>query len=70
MKQKDKDLIWASGTFLSTELPEDFPDWPEEKLFDFLEHNAWAPFDYWDGEELWAHIQDLAVSMRKYVEKN
>ena len=69
MTKKDKDLIWASGTFLVTELPEDFPDWPEEKLFEFLEQNAWEPFGGSDASWLWEQIENLAWSMRDYVKK-
>ena len=70
MDQKEKDILWAASQFLYDDLPEGYQDWPEKKLFQFLEQNAWEPFEDWDGAKLWAHIQDLAVSMRKYVEAN
>jgi len=70
MTQKDKDIRWAASQFLYEDLPEDYQDWPDDQLFDFLEFNAWEPFAEWDGAKLWAHIEDLAVSMRKYAEEN
>ena len=70
MDQKDKDIRWAASQFLYDDLPEGYQDWTEEKLFKFLENNAWEPFEDWYGAKLWAHIQDLAVSMRKYAQEN
>ena len=70
MDQKEKDILWAASQFLYDDLPEGYQDWTEEKLFKFLENNAWEPFEDWDGAKLWAHIEDLAVSMRKYAQEN
>ena len=67
--KKDKDLIWASGTFLVTELPEDFSNWSEEQLNEFLEHNAWEPIAGSEGSWIWEQIENLAASMRDYVKK-
>ena len=70
MNQYEKDILWASSQFLYDDLPDNWKDWSEEKLFKFVEQNAWEPFADWDGAKLWAHIQDLAVSMRKYAQEN
>ena len=70
MDQKEKDILWAASQFLYDDLPEGYQDWTEEKLFKFLENNAWEPFEDWDGAKLWAHIQDLAVQVRKYAKEN
>ena len=70
MDQKEKDILWAASQFLYDDLPDNYRDWSEKELNYFLEKNAWEPFEDWDGAKLWAHIQDLAVSMRKYVEAN
>ena len=70
MDQKDKDLIWASGTFLVTELPKDFVNWTEKQLNDFLEHNAWEPFAGSEGSWIWEQIENLAYSMRAYAQEN
>ena len=70
MTQYQKDIIWAASQFLYEDLPEDYEKWPDKKFFKFLEDNAWQPFDNYSGQWLWAHIQDLAVSMRKYAQEN
>jgi hypothetical protein len=70
MDQKEKDILWAASQFLYDDLPEGYQDWSDDQLFKFLENNAWEPFEDWDGAKLWAHIQDLAVSMRKYAQEN
>jgi len=68
--QKDKDIFWAASQFLYEDLPEDYQDWPNQKLYKFLKYYAWKPFEHYSGEWLWAHIQDLAISMRKYAQEN
>ena len=70
MTQKEMDINWAASQFLYDDLPDNYRDWSEKELNYFLEKNAWEPFEDWDGAKLWAHIQDLAVSMRKYAEEN
>jgi len=70
MDQKEKDILWAASQFLYDDLPDNYRDWSEKELHYFLEKNAWEPFAEWDGAKLWAHIEDLAVSMRKYAEEN
>ena len=70
MDQKDKDIRWAASQFLYEDLPEDYQNWPDIKLFKFLKHYAWKPFEHYSGQWLWCHIQDLAVSMRKYAQEN
>jgi hypothetical protein len=70
MDQKEKDILWAASQFLYDDLPDNYRDWSEKELNYFLEKNAWEPFEDWDGAKLWAHIQDLAVSMRKYAQEN
>jgi hypothetical protein len=66
---KNSDLIWASGTFLTTKLPKNFPDFSQNRLFKFLENNAWEPFEGSKGEWIWEQIENLAWSMREHVKK-
>ena len=70
MTQKDKDIRWAASQFLYEDLPEDYQDWPDIKLFKFLKHYAWKPFEHYSGQWLWCHIQDLAEQVRKYAQEN
>jgi hypothetical protein len=66
-KQQKEDLIWASGRYLTTYLPDDFDTWSEKKLHAFLEKYASENVEYWDAEDIWEEISDLANSVRRYV---
>ena len=48
-----------SGHFLCQHLPDDWADWPEEKLDKFFEDNAWEPFEYWDVHDMYELIDCL-----------
>jgi len=61
-----KDLIWASGKYLCTFLPDDFDKWSNRKLNNFLEKNAWEPIEFWPAEDIWEQIEDLALSVNEY----
>jgi len=62
-KSLKKHLIWASGHYLSTYLPQDFDTWSNSKLDNFLETNAWEPLEHWPAEDIWEQIEDLAYSV-------
>ena len=38
-------LIWASGHFLTNHFPEDFKDWEEEQVNEFILDNVWQTFE-------------------------
>jgi hypothetical protein len=42
-------LIWASGFYLTEDLPKNFGKWSEKKLNQFLVDHAWQPFEYYEG---------------------
>lgn len=42
--------------YLSEELPAGWLDWTEEQLYEWLEENAWEPFELWDGKRVWDMI--------------
>ena len=68
MKAQDKkDLIWASGFYLTEDLPEKFDKWSEKKLNKFLVDHAWQPFEYYEGDDIWEHIERLADQTRTYI---
>ena len=48
-----------SGHFLREHLPDDWADWPEEKLDKFFEDNAWEPFEYWPVNDVYGLIDNL-----------
>ena len=58
--QNNLDLIWASGFYLTEDLPKNFGKWSEKKLNKFLVDHAWQPFEYYEGDQIWEHIERLA----------
>ena len=62
------DVEFVSSQFLCSDLPKDWYEMEEEKLYDFLKENAWYPYEDWDGEKIYSAIVDLAVDMRAYIE--
>ena len=48
-----------SGHFLCEHLPDDWADWPEEKLDKFFEDNAWEPFEYTPVNDVYELIDNL-----------
>ena len=52
-----------SAHFLADRLPNDWDTWNEEKLDDFLRDNYWAPFEYWDGNDVYELIHGLTIEV-------
>jgi len=65
--KKDKDLIWASGHYLTENFPEEFTEWEEDEIDGFIEDNIWQPFQYYSPSYVWEQIYDLAISVRGYI---
>ena len=68
--QKELDEIWASGFYLTEDLPKNFGKWSEKKLHKFLVDHAWQPFEYYEGDQIWEQIEKLADQGRTYFERN
>ena len=68
--QKELDQIWASGFYLTEDLPKNFGKWSEKKLNKFLVDHAWQPFEYYEADDIWEHIERLADQGRTYFERN
>ena len=66
--QAKTDFEFISSQFLSADLPNNWFEMEEEKLYDFLKENAWYPYEDWDGEKIFSSIEHLAIDMRAYVE--
>ena len=58
-------IIWASAHYLAEQLPEEYVDWEEQKLDDFLRDNVWQPFEYYDVNFVWECIIGLAYDFRE-----
>ena len=63
------DFIFASKTFLCKELPNDYDQWDDKKLGEFIEVNAWQPFENDDPSDIWDHIDALAEDVRNYIKE-
>ena len=61
------DIIWASGQFLTEPFPDDYEQWSNEKLDDFIDDHKWEPFENYDPSFIWEQIEHLAYSVRKYI---
>ena len=62
-----KDVIWASGHYLTNNFPEEFTEWEEDEIDGFIEDNIWQPFQYYSPSYVWEQIYDLAISVRGYI---
>ena len=63
------DIIWASGQFLTETFPDDYEQWSNEKLDDFIDDHKWEPFEDYDPSFIWEQIEHLAYSVRKYIDQ-
>ena len=57
---KTQAYIRASKFYLSEELPSDFFELDEQEVTDFIQDNAWQPFEQWEPHGIWDLIEDLA----------
>ena len=62
------DIIWASGQVLNEPFPDNYEQWSNEKLDDFIDDHKWEPFEDYDPSFIWEQIEHLALSVRNYVE--
>ena len=63
------DIIWASGPFLTEPFPDDYEQWSNEKLDDFIDDHKWEPFEDYDPSFIWEQIEHLALSVRNYIDQ-
>jgi len=57
---------WASGHYLTRQLPDNWNDMDEKSQDDFLEGYACDLYEYWDAGDLWAEIDHLAYDAHKF----
>ena len=65
-----KYVEFVSGQFLCADLPKNWNvegEIDNEVFYQWLEDNAWYPYEDWSGEKLYGAIVDLAVDMRAYI---
>ena len=63
------DIIWASGQFLTEHFPDDYEQWSNEKLDDYIDDHKWEPFEDYDPSFIWEQIEHLALSVRNYIDQ-
>ena len=56
MQRNESDIIWASGHFLTENLPDDYDQWSDEKLDDFIDDHIWEPFEDLEPSFIWDQI--------------
>jgi len=57
---------WASGHYLTRQLPDNWYDMDERSQDDFLEGYACDLYELWDAGDLWAEIDHLAYDAHKF----
>ena len=69
MSKNKSDIIWASGQFLTETFPDDYDQWSNEKVDDFIDDHKWEPFEDSDPSFIWKQIEHLALSVRNYIDQ-
>ena len=69
MPKNKSDIIWASGLFLTESFPDNYDQWSDEELDDFIDNHIWEPFEDLDPSFIWEQIVNLAKSMRDYIDQ-
>ena len=57
-------FIWASGHYLAEEVDKTFWKLDDDEQLEFLEENAWEPFEGYAGKELYQWINQLAYDIQ------
>jgi len=60
-------MIWASGFYLSKTLPDNWEK--DDEIDEFVEANAWQPFEGWTASNIWSEIASLASSAQDFFGK-
>ena len=55
---------WASGHYLGDEVDETFWKLNDEEKFEYLEENAWEPFENYAGNDIYQWINQLAYDIK------
>ena len=55
---------WASGHYLGDEVDETFWTLDDEEKFEYLEENAWEPFENYAGKDIYQWIGQLAYDIQ------
>jgi len=63
---------WASGFYLSDNIPDEYyTEWDDDEQDEFIQNNLWEPFQYWSTNDVLEQIESLAYHIRnkRYPQK-
>jgi hypothetical protein len=60
-------LQLASGHYLTTTIPDNWLDLSEEAQNQFILDNTWQPFESYDANFIWSHIEAAATSTQNFI---
>jgi len=60
-------IIWASGHYLTEHLPDEYDEWKEKELDEYILDFIWQPFEYYSADQVWENIENLAYDFRTTV---
>ena len=62
---------WASGHYLAEEVDKTFFKLDDDAQFEYLENNAWQPFEDYEGKDIYQYIWQLAndIIMKRFPEE-
>ena len=66
---KKRAFIKASGFVLGTHLPENYQDWVNQDLDEWMEENAAGDYCGWHCDALWEIIEDISDMMISFHEE-
>ena len=69
MPKSKSDINWARGQFQTEPFPDNYEQWSNEKLDDFIDDHIWEPFEDLEPSFIWDQILNLAKSMRDYIDQ-
>jgi len=65
-----KAMITASGNYLTENFPDDYQDWEDESLLQFMEDHAWQPLEDMPVEWVYEQIEICASLLVRFCEDN
>lgn len=66
MEDYNEAVIFASGEVLTEHLPNDWFEWSDDKLNEFLEDKVSGAFECFEAEGLWNEIDKIADGLLRF----
>ena len=68
-KSFDETIVWASGFYMTKELPGDWGKMGNNELITYIKDHALDAYDSYGAFRLWSDIQTLARSSKAFYNK-